>query len=35
MLRGFIIEGEDKSVVGVVVSWGDKDVYYILFLEYV
>lgn len=32
--RGLIIEGEDKSVVGVAVSWGDKDAYYISFLEH-
>lgn len=35
ILRGLKVEGEDLIVVGVVVSWSGKDVYYVFFKEYI
>lgn len=32
--RGLKVEGEDQVVVGVAVSWGDKDAYYVSFKEH-
>ena len=32
--RGLTVEGEDQVVVGIAVSWGDKDAYYVSFKEH-
>ena len=32
--RGLKVEGEDQVVVGIAVSWGDKDAYYVSFKEH-
>lgn len=32
--QGLTVEGEDQVVVGIAVSWGDKDAYYVSFKEH-